>query len=179
MPFNHFNIWLSRSSAFNHSQNKILFQWIGSSHQVAKYLSFSISTSNEYSGLIFFKIEWFDLHAAQGILNSSKASIIQGSVIFMIQLSHLNITPGKSTALTIWNFAGKVMSLVFNTLSRFVIAFLPRIKPLLLLWLKTLSTLIFGVPQNSLCHCFHHFPIYLPWSDGTGCHDRHYLNVEF
>ena len=69
--------------------------------------SFSISPSNEFSGLIFFKIDWFDLRAAQRILKSSKASIIQGSAIFMIQLSHLNMTLGKAIALTIWNLSAK------------------------------------------------------------------------
>ena len=94
--------------------------------------SFSISPSNEYSGLISFRIDWFDLIAVQGILksllqlNNSKTSILQGSAFFKFQLSHLYITTGKTIALTIWIFVGKVMSLLFNTLSRFVIAFLPR-----------------------------------------------------
>ena len=100
--------------------------------------SFSISPSSEYSGLISFRIDWFDLLAVQGTLKSllqqcnSKASILQHSVFFMVQLSHLYMTTGKTIALTIQTFVGKVMSLLFNMLSRFVIAFLPRSKRLLI-----------------------------------------------
>ena len=96
--------------------------------------SFSISPSNEYSGLISFGIDWFDLLAVQGTLkslfqrHSSKASILQHSAFFMVQLSHPYMTTGKTIALTIWTFVSKVMSLLFNILSRFVIAFLPRSK---------------------------------------------------
>ena len=103
-----------------------------------KYWSFSISSVNEYSGLISFRINWFDLLAVQGTLKSllhqhnSKALILQCSAFFMIQLSYPYMTPGKIIALTIQTFAGKVMSLHFNTLSRFVIAFLPRNKHLLI-----------------------------------------------
>ena len=91
--------------------------------------SFSISPSNEYSGLISFRIDWFDLLAVQGTLKSFlqhhnlKASILQCSAFFMVQLSHLHRTTGKTIALTIWTFVGKVLSLLFNMLSRFVIAF--------------------------------------------------------
>ena len=97
--------------------------------------SFSISSSNEYSGLISFKIDWFDLLAVQGNLKSllqhnSRAWILQHSVFFMVQFSHPYTTPGKTIALTICTFASKVMSLLFKTLSRFVIAFLPKRKHL-------------------------------------------------
>ena len=107
--------------------------------------SFSISPSNEYSGLISFRIDWFDLLAVQGTLksllhHSSKASVLWCPVFFMVQLSHLHMTPGKTIALTIQTFVSKVMSLLFNTLSRFVIAFLPRSKCLLILWLQSPST---------------------------------------
>ena len=94
--------------------------------------SFSISPSNEYSGLISFRMDWLDLFAVQGTLksllqhHSSKASILQHSAFFMAQLSHLYMTIRKTIALTIWIFVGKVMSLLFNMLSRFVIVFLPR-----------------------------------------------------
>ena len=94
--------------------------------------SFSISPSNEYSGLISFKIDWFDLLAVQGTLKSllqhhnSKASILWHSTFFIVQLSHPYMTVGKTIALTGWPFVGKVMSLLFNMLSRLVIAFLPR-----------------------------------------------------
>ena len=101
-------------------------------------LSFSISPSNEYSGLICFKIDWFDLFEVQGTLKSllqhysSKASILQRSAFFMVQLSHPYLTTGKTIALTRWTFVGKVMSLLFNMLSRFVIALLLRSKHLLI-----------------------------------------------
>ena len=128
------------------------------------HFSFSISPSNEYSGLISFQIDWFDLLAIQGTLksllqhHSSKASILQCSAFFMVQLLHLYMTTGKIIALTIRTFAGKVMSLLFNTLSRFVIAFLSRSKHLLISWLQSLSTVIW-TPQNKICHFF---PIHLP-----------------
>ena len=107
--------------AFNLSQHQGLFQWVGSLHQVVKVLesfSLSISLSNEYSGLISFRIDWFDLLAVQGTLNSlqhnnSKASILQRSAFFMVQLSHPYMTTGKTIALTRWNFVGKVISLLF------------------------------------------------------------------
>ena len=95
--------------------------------------SFSVSPSNEYSGLISFRMDWLDLLAIQGTLksllqhHSSKASILQHSAFFIVQLSHPYMTPGKTTALTRWTFVGKVMSLLFNMLSGLVIAFLPRI----------------------------------------------------
>ena len=114
-----------------------------------KYWSFNFSNSpsDAYSGLISLRIDWFDL-AVQGTLKSllqhhnSKASIIWHSAFFMVQLSHLYMTTGKIIALTIQTFVGKVMSLLFNTLPRFVIAFLPRSKPLLILWLQSLTALI-------------------------------------
>ena len=85
----------------------------------------------------------------------------------------------KTIALTRWTFVDKVMSLLFNMLSRWVIAFLPRTKHLLISWLQSPSAVIFGAPQNKVWHCFHCFPVYLPWSDGPGCHDLCFLNVEF
>ena len=131
--------------------------------------SFSISPFNEYSGLISFKIDWFDLLALQGALKSllqhhtSKASVLQCSTFFIVQLSHPYMTTGKTIALTIWTFVGKVMFLLFNMLSRFVIAFLSRSKCLLISWLKSLSS-HFGAQENCFhfFHCFHFFPIYLP-----------------
>ena len=103
--------------------------------------SFSISPSNEYSGLISFRTDWFDLLAVQGILksllqhHSTKASILWCSAFFIVQLLHLYMTTGKTIALTIWTFVSKAMSLLFNTLSRFVMASLPRSKHLLISWL--------------------------------------------
>ena len=115
-----------------------------------KYWSFSLSISsfNEYSGLISFRIDWFDLLAVQGTLkrllqhHNSKVSILWHSAFFMVQLSHPHMTIGKAIALTIWAFVSKVMSLFFNMLSRFVIAFLPRSKHLLISWLQSPSTVI-------------------------------------
>ena len=110
--------------------------------------SFSISPSNEYSGLISFRMDLLDLLAVQGTLNSllqhhsSKASILQHSAFFIVQLSHPYMTTGKTIALTIWTFVGKVMSLLFNMLSRFVIAFLLRSKHLLISRLQSQSVLI-------------------------------------
>ena len=133
-----------------------------------KYWSFGFSTSNEYSGLISFRIDWFDFLAVQGTLkshlqhHSSKASVLQCSAFFIVQLLHLYMTTGKTIALTRWTFVGKVMSLLFNTLSRFVIAFLPRSKCLLILWLQSPPAVILEpkkikfVPVStvspSICH---------------------------
>ena len=130
--------------------------------------SFSISPSNEYSGLISFRIDWLDLLAVQGTLKSllqhhnSKASILQCSAFFMVQLSHLYVTTGKTIALTIWNFIGKVMSLLFDTLSRFVIAFLPRSKHLLISWAQSPSTMILESKRIKYVIASTFFPIHLP-----------------
>ena len=129
--------------AFNLSHHQSLSQWVSFSHHVARVLELeaSISPSNEYSGLISFRIDWFDLLAVQGILknllqhHSSKASILQSSAFLRVQLSHPYMTTGKTIALTRWNFVGKVMSLLFSMLSGFIIAFLPRSKRLLISWL--------------------------------------------
>ena len=275
--------------AFNLSQHQGLFQRVSSSHERAKVwsFSFSISPSNEYSGVIFFRIDWFDLLAVQGTLkslfqhHSSKASVLQCSTFFMVkhfphssvgkqsacnagdpdsipglgrssgegigyplqyfwaslvaQLvknppaiwktwvrslgwedplekgkaihssilawripwtivhgvtkswtrlsdfhfhSHPYMTIAKTTALTIWTSVGKVMPLILNMLSRLVIAFLPKSKHLLISWLQSPSAVILE-PKKIVCHCFHCFPIYLPWSDRIACHDLSFLNVEF
>ena len=132
-----------------------------------KYWTFSISPSNEYSGLISFRMDQLDLLAVQGTLKSllqhynSKASILQCSAFFIVQLSHPYMTNRKAIALTRWTFVGKVMSLLFNMLSRLIIAFLPRSKHLLISWLQSPSAVILEPPTN-VCHCFHCFPIYLP-----------------
>ena len=125
--------------AFNSSQHQGLFQLVSSLHKVS--FSLSISHSNEYSGLISFRIDWFDLSAVQGTLkgllqhHSSKASILQHSAFFIVQLSHPYMTTGKTIDLTRRTFIGKVTSLLFNMLSRLVRAFLPRSKCLLISWL--------------------------------------------
>ena len=129
--------------------------------------SFSISPSNEYSGLISFRVDWFDLLAVQGAFksllqhHSSKASILQHSAFFIVQLSHPYMTTGKTTAFTIWTFVGKIMSLLFNIHSRFVIAILPRSNRLLISWLQSPSTVIFK-PKKMKSHSSHIFPSYLP-----------------
>ena len=144
--------------------------------------SFSISPSKEDKGLIF-RMDWLDLLAVQGTLKSllqhhrSKASILWHSAFFTVQLSHPYLT-GKIIALTRWTFVGKVKSLLFNMLFRLVMTFLPRSKHLLISWLQSLSAVILEPPKNKVWHCFHCFPIYFPWSDGTRCHDLRFLNVE-
>ena len=135
-----------------------------------KYWSFSVSInpSSEYSGLISLRIYWFDLLAVQGTFksllqyHSSKASILQCSAFFIVQLSHPYMTTGKIIALTTWNFLGKAMSLFFNMLSRLVITFLPRSKRLLISWLqspsavilepKKIQSLTVSIVSPSICH---------------------------
>ena len=154
------------------SESVLCIRWL-------KYwsFSFSISPSNEYSGLISFRIEWLDLHAVQEILksllqhHSSKASILRHSAFFIVQLTHpyktiektiaLTLTSirGKTIALTRQTFVGKIMSLLFNMLSRLVITFLTRSKCLLISWLQSPSAVILEHKKNKVSHCF---PIYLP-----------------
>ena len=136
--------------ALNLSQHQDLFQWVSSSHEVARYwsVSFNISPSSEHPELISFRMDCLDLLAVQETLksllqhHSSKASILQRSVFFTVQLSHPYMTTGKNIALTRQTFLGKVMSLLFNMLSRLVITFLPRSKCLLISWLQSPSAMI-------------------------------------
>ena len=129
--------------------------------------NFSISHSNEYSGLVSVRIDWFNLLAVQGILKrllqnqSSKASILWGSAFFIVQLSHPHMTTGKTIALMRWTFVGKVMFLLFNMRSRSIMAFLPRSKHLNFMAAITICS-DFRAPQNKVSYCFHCFPIYLP-----------------
>ena len=133
-----------------------------------KYWSFnfSISPSKEHPGLLSFTMDWLDLLAVQGTLksllqhHSSKPSILRHSAFFIVQLSHPYMTTGKTIALTKWTFVGKVMSLLFKMLSRFVIAFLPRSKCLLIFMAAVTIGSDFGAPQNKIC--FHCSPIYWP-----------------
>ena len=141
----------------------------------------NISPSNEYSGLTSFRMDWLDHLAVQETLksllqHSSKASILQHSAFFIVQLSHPYTTTGKTIALTRQNFVGKVMSLLFNMLSRLVITFLPRSKSFYFMATVTICS-DFGVQKNKVCHCST-VSIYLLWSDGTRCHDLSFLNVE-
>ena len=134
-----------------------------------KYWSFSfiISPSNEYSGLISFRMDWLDLLAVQGTRksllqhHSSKASVLQHSAFLIVQLSHPPMTTGKITALARRTFVGKVLSLLFNMLSKLVIAFLRRSKHLLTSWLQSSFAVILE-PKKIVCHCFRCFLIYLP-----------------
>ena len=170
MPSNHVILWcpLLLSSIFPSTrvfsnESALRTRW-------PKYwsISFTINPSNEYSGLIPFGIDWLDLLAVQGTLksllqyHSSKASILQYSAFFIVQLSHPYMTTGKTTALTRQTFIGKVMSLLFNTQSRFDIAFLPMSKRLLILWLQSPFEVILEPKKIKVCHYFHCFPIYLP-----------------
>ena len=129
---------------------------------------FSISPSNEYSGLISFRMNWFDLLAAQGTRksllqhHSSKASVLLCSAFFIVQLSHPYMTTGKTIALTRWTFVSKVMSLLFNMLSRLVIIFLPRSKRLIISWLQALSAVILEPPQKKSDTVSTVSPFYFP-----------------
>ena len=153
--------------------------------------SFSISPSNEYSGLISLRMDWLDLLGVQGTLksllqcHSSKASIFWCSAFFIVQLSNPYTTTGKTKALSRWTSVSKVMSLLFNMPSAaaakslqswLVITFLPRSKCLLNFMAAVTICSDFGAQENKVCHCF---PIYLPWNDGTRCHGLSLLNVEF
>ena len=129
--------------------------------------SFSISPSNEYSGLLSFRIDWLDLLAVQGTLksllqhHSSEASILWCSAFVIVQLSHPCMTTRKTIALNRRTFVGKVMSLLFSVLSRLVITFLPRCKHLLISWLHSPCAVILE-PPKIICRCFHYFSIYSP-----------------
>ena len=143
--------------------------------------SFSISPSNEYSGLISFRIDWFNLLAVHGTCESllqhhtSKASILWCSAFLMVQLSYPYTTTGKTVALTRWTFVSKIMSLLFNMLSRFV-------KEQMSFNFMAAVTIYsdFAAQENKVCHSFHCVPIcFLLWNDGTRYHDLRFLKVEF
>ena len=161
---------LSSSSppAFNLSQNHCLFQQVSSSHEVAKVLEFQLQhQSFQYSGLISFRMDWLDLLAVQGTLknllqhHSSKASILQCSAFFMVQLSHPYMTTGKTIALTRQTFVGKVMSLLFNMLSRLVHSFPSKEQASFNFMAAVTICSDFGAQENKVSHCFHCFTIYL------------------
>ena len=163
----------------NPSQHQGLFQWVnfawgGQSTGVS---------GQSIGGLISFRMDWLDLLAVQGTLksllqhHSSKASILRCSAFFTVQCSHTYRTTGKTIALTRRTFVGKVIPLLFNMLSRLVITLLPRTKCLLISWLQSPSAVILEPPKIK-SDCFHCFPVYFPWSDGTRCHDFSVLNVD-
>ena len=152
-----------------------------------KYWSFSFSIiipSKEIPGLISFRMDWLDLLAVQGTLesllqhHSSKASILWCSAFFTVQLSHPYMTTGKTIALTTRTFVGKAMSLLLNMLSRLVITFLPRSKHLLISWLQTPSAVILEPPKIKYDTVSTVSPSISHRSDATGCHDLRFLNVE-
>ena len=130
--------------------------------------SFSINPSNEHPGLVSFRMDWLDFLAVQETLKSllqhhiSNASILLHSAFFVVQLSHPYMTTGKTIVLTRRTFVDKVMSLLFNMLSRWVITFLPRSQRLLISWLQSPSAVSFGAQKNKFSHCFHYFCIYVP-----------------
>ena len=152
----------SPSPGFKLSQHQGLFSESVLCIRWPKYwsFSFSIGPSNEYSGLISFRMDWLDLLAVQGTLksflqhHSSKGSVLLSSAFFIVQLSHPYMTTGKTIALTRWT--------LFNMLFRLIIAFFPRSKHLLNFMTAVTICSDFGAPQNKASHCFHYFPIYLP-----------------
>ena len=149
-------------------------------------LSFNICRSNNCSGLISFRIGLVGSpcsprdyqESSQTPQFKSISSSVLSILYVRVQLSHPYMTTGKTIALTRWTFVGKGMSLLFNMLSWLVITLIPSSKRLIISWLQSPSAVILE-PQKIVCHCFHCFPIYLPWSDGTQCHDHSFLNVEF
>ena len=163
MPFNHLILCFPRLLSSIFPSIRIFSSELALRIRWPKYwsVSINISPSNEYSGLISFKINWFDLFAVQGTLkhllqhHSSKVSILQHSAFFMVQLSQPYMTTGKTIALTRRTFVGK--GLLFNMLSRLVISFLPRSKHLLISWLQSPSAVILE-PKIIVSHCFHCFP---------------------
>ena len=146
--------------------------------------SFSISPSTKYSGLISFRIDWFDLLAVQGTLksllrhHSAKPSILRHSAFFILQLSHPYMTTGKTIALTRWTFVGKAMPLLLKMLSRFVVAFLPRRKCLLISWLQSSSAVILERKKINYS-LFPLFPYLFAMRWWDRCHNLGFLNVEF
>ena len=170
IPSNHLILCHPLSSCLQPFPASESFQWVSSSHEVAKYwsFSFSISPSNEYSGLISLRIDWFDSLAVQETLksllqhHSSKESILWHSTFFIVQLSHPYMTTGKTMALTRQTFISKTMSLLFNMVSRLIIAFLPRSKCLLILWLQSpyavilepskIKSFTVSIVSPSICH---------------------------
>ena len=160
--------------ALNLSQHQGLFKWVSSSQQVAKVLEsqFQHQSFQWIFRTDFLWMDLLDIHAVQETLksflqhHSSKASILWRSAFFIVQLSHLYMTPRKTIALTRRTSVSKIMSLLLNMLSRLVITFLSRSKRLNFMAAITICS-DFGTPKNKVSHCFHCFPNYFPWSDGT------------
>ena len=187
MLCNHLVLWWLLILPLTFPTIKVFSNELACHDRWPKYWSFgfSISPSNEYSGLISFRTDQFDLLAVQGTLksllqrHSLKASILQHSAFFMVKLSPPDKTTGKNIALTRQTFVGKVICLLFNMLTRLVITFLPRSKRLLISWLQSPSAVILEPKKIKSLTVSIFFPICLPWSDGTRCHDIGFLNAEF
>ena len=176
VPFSSCPQSLPASKSFPMSQ---LFTWGSQSTGVSASASVLPKKSQGWS------LEWTGWISLQSkglsrvfISISSKPSILQRSAFFTVQFSHPYMTTGKTIALTRWTFFGKAMSLLLNMLSGLVITFLPRSNHLLISWLLSPSAVILKPPKIKSDHFFHCFPIYFPWSDGTRCHDLHFLNED-
>ena len=170
----------------NPSQHQGLFQWVNSSHEVSKVLEFQLQhqsfrwilrTDFLQDGLVI-SLQSKGLSRVFSNI-SSKVSILECSAFFMAHLSYLYMTTEQAIGLTIRIFVSKMMSLFFNTVSRFVIAFPTRRNNLLISWLQSPYAVILKIKKIKICHCFQFFPFYLPWLDGTVCLDLSFLNAEF
>ena len=187
MPFNHPSL-CHPSPAINLPSIRVFSNELALHIRWPKHWSFSISPSNGFSELISFRIDWFIL-PSKGLSRVFSSTTVWKHQFFNAQLclwskSYPYMTTGKTIALTVWTFVSKVMSplvyTAFNTLSRFVIVFLPRSKQMSFNFMVAITICSdFRTQENKVCHCFHFFPIYLPWSDGTGCHDLSFWNAEF
>ena len=172
----------SPSPAFSLSQHQSLFQWVNSLHQVVKVLELQLQHQSFQwifrTDILYDCLVWScSPRDSEESSPTSQFKSINSFVLslFIVQLSHPYMTTEKSIALTIRTFVGKVMSLLFNMLSRLNIVFLSRSKHLLISWLQSPSD--FWPQEKNVCHCLHCFPIYLPWSDDSECHYLTFLNV--
>ena len=156
-----------------------LFAWSGQSIGVSALVSFFPMNTQDWSPLEW--TGWISLHSKGPSRVFSNTTVpkhqFSDTQLSLVQLSHPYMTTGKTIAMTRQTFVGKAMYLLFNMLSRLVIAFLPKSKRLLISWMQSPSAVILE-PRNKVSHCFHCFPIYFPWSDRTRCHDLRFLNVE-
>ena len=172
-------------SDLNLFQPQGLFQWVSYSHLLTTILEFQLQHQSFQRVLrVDFPEDWLVWSPCcprdsqeSSPAHSLKASIPQCSAFFMVQLSQLYETTGKTTALIILTFVSRVIFLLFNTLSRFVIAFLPRSKCLLISQLQSPSIVILGPKEEEICHYFHLSSLYLPWSNGDGCHDLNFFLI--
>ena len=171
--------------ALNLFQHQGLFKWVSSSHQVAKVLEFQLKNQSYQwtprtdllqHGLVGSPCSPRDSQESSPMPQFKSINSLVLSLLHSPTLTSIH-DHWKPKALTRETFADKAMSLLFNMLSRLVITFLPRSKHLLISWLQSPSSVILE-PKKIVSHCFHCFPIYLPWSDGTRCHDLSFLNVE-